>query len=274
MHTRTWLGGVVLVAIASVAAAAPAGRSAPKKARATDLAPLVAQLASANLEEAAKAAGELGAQAEPAAHDALLDALAFGLPSSVAMPAIAALAKHPAPPDVAALRRYANHRNPGVRGSTLGVLALYPDPAAHALVVAGLHDSVGIVRAAACGAAAQGHIREAVDTLFALLARGEEPAARALAQLADADLARKIGDQLGKVPDASLALSLGALLKRGDFGPDAARVEVVRALAKIADPAAISALTDYIDATPKNPPRQSRSEAEKIVTARLGGGDK
>lgn len=271
MHTRTWLGAVVIAAVAHLAAAAPAPKQV-KKARGIDLAPVVAQLASANLEEAAKAADTLGAQAEPAAHDALLDALAFGLPADVAIPAIHALAQHPAPPDVPALRRYAEHRNPAVRGSALGALALYPDPAAHALVIAGMHDPVGIVRAAACGAASQGHVREALDTLFALLARGEEPAARALAQMADAELARRIGDQLGKVPDATLALALGALLKRSDFGPDAARVEVVHALAKITDSSATSALTDYIDATPKNPPRQSRAEAEKIVTARLGGG--
>ncbi len=284
MHTRTWLGGVVLAVLASAASAAPkdapkaqpAKRDAKKDAKKgkLDLAPLAAQLASANAEEAAKAAEALGNEADPTAHDALLDALAFGLPGAVAVPAIQALAKHPAPPDVPALRRYANHRNPAVRGSVLGTLALYPDPAAHALVIAGMHDPVGIVRGAACSAAAAGRVRESVDTLFALLARGEEPAARALAQLADADLARKIGDQLGKVPDASLSLALGTLLKRADFGPDAARVEVVRALAKISDASATAALTDYIDATPKNPPRQSRQEAEKIVTARLGGGGK
>jgi HEAT repeat protein len=158
-----------------------------------------------------------------------------------------------------------------VRGAAFAALALYPDPAAHAAVVAGLHDPAGIVRAAAAAAAAQGHVRESVDTLFALLAKGEEPAARALAQMADGDLARKIGDQLGKVPDAMLSLSLGILLRRADFGPDTARVDVVHALAKISDQSATSALTDYIDATPKNPPRQSRTEAQKIVEARVGG---
>ncbi len=48
-------------------------------------------------------------------------------------------------------------------------------------------------------------MREAIEPLFALLARGEDASARALAELADADLARKIGDRLGKVPDAQLA---------------------------------------------------------------------
>jgi HEAT repeat protein len=115
-------------------------------------------------------------------------------------------------------------------------------------------------------------VREAQPALFELLERGEESAARALAQLADPDLARKIGDELGKVPDKTLAICLGAILKRSDFGPDPARVEVVRALAKITDAAAVTALTDYIDATPKNPVRPSRNEAEKIVEARVGGG--
>ena len=149
-----------------------------------------------------------------------------------------------------------------MRGFVFAALAMYPDPIAHAAVVAGLHDAVGIVRGAAASAAAKGHVREAIDALFELLARGEEPAARALAAMADPELARRIGDQLGKVPDASLALCLGLVLKRADFGPDPARVDLVRAIAKIADPAAVTALTDYLDATPKNPPRPSRAEAQ------------
>jgi hypothetical protein len=92
--------------------------------------------------------------------------------------------------------------------------------------------------------------------------------------MADPELARKIAEQLGQVPDASLALCLGLVLKRADFGPDPARVDIVRAIAKIQDPAAITALTEYIDGTPKNPPRPSRHEAEMVVSARLDGGAK
>jgi len=294
MEIRTWLWGLVVVSSTALAQPAPkqpapaaappaagkpapapkpaAGKQAGKKGPKVDLTPLVTQLASANPEDAAKAAELLGASTEPSAHDALLDALAFGMPSPVALSTIPALAQHPAPPDVIALKRYAGHHNPAVRGAALGALAKYPDPAAHTIVVEGLHDPVGIVRAAAAGAAAQGHVREAVETLFVLLGKGEEPAARALAQMADGDLARKLGDQLGKVPDPMLALSLGILLRRADFGPDTARVDVVRALAKINDQSATKALTDYLDATPKNPPRQSRAEAQKIVEARVGGG--
>lgn len=226
------------------------------------------------IEEAAKAADELGASADPAAHDALLDALAWGLPPAVAVNAIAALGQHPAPPDVAALKRYAGHHNQSVRSAAFAVLAMYPSPEAHQIVLGGLHDAAGNVRGAAAAAAAKGHIREAIEPLFALLARGEEPASRALAAMADADLARKIGDQFGKVPDAALAQCMGLILKRADFGPDDARVEIVRALGKIQDSAALNALSDYVDATPKNPPRQSREEAAKMVEARLGGGAK
>jgi len=255
--------------------AAPAKGVAKGKAPAkSDVAPLIAALGGTGVEEAAKAADALGASADPAAHDALLDALAWGLPPAVAVNAIQALGQHPAPPDVPALKRYAGHHNPSVRSAAFGVLAMYPSPEAHQLVIAGLHDATGIVRGAAAAAAAKGHIREAIEPLFALLARGEEPASRALAAMADADLARKIGDEFGKVPDAALAQCMGLILKRADFGPDDARVEIVRALGKIQDAAALAALGDYVDATPKNPPRQSREEAQKMIEARVGGGAK
>jgi hypothetical protein len=271
MTTRTWFVVGVVCALAGAAGAGPVAK-APPPARPDKLAPWIADLNGADGDRAVKAADELGAAAEPAAHDALLDALAFGLPAEPAAAALAALAKHPAPPDVSALRRYASHHNAAVRSAALGVLALYPDPVAHAAVVGGLHDTVAPVRGAAAAAAAKGHVREALDPLFALLARGEEPAARALAQLADPELARKIGDQLGRSPDPVLAVCLGAILKRADFGPEPARVDVVRTLGKITDPAAVTALAEYVDATPKNPARQSRAEAKKIVEARSGGG--
>jgi HEAT repeat protein len=280
MRTRTWLVVGVSLALGGAAAGqpAPAKKAAPRAAKAkavkVDVAALVKALASPQAEEAAKAADELGRSAEPAAHDALLDALAWGLSPAVAENAIAALGQHPAPPDVAALRRYAGHHNPSVRGAALAALAMYPDPAAHKLVIAGLHDEAGSVRGAAAMAAAKGHIKEAIDPMFDLLARSEEPAAKALAQMADADLVRRIGDQLGKVPDPILAECLGLVLKRTDFGPDTVRVEVVRALGKIQDQAALGALSDYVDATPKNPVRPSREEAQKMVEARLGGGAK
>lgn len=277
-----WLWVGLAIAVATPAMAQPAAPAAPArkvraskapkaKPAATIAAADLAALSGANVEAAAKAAEALGAMALPAAHDALLDALALGLAPAVAVPAITAVSAHPAPNDVVALVRYARHLHPAVRSAALAALALYPSPVAQAVVVAGLRDQVGMVRGAAAAAAARGRIRAAVEPLFVLLARGEEPAGRALAALADADLARKIAEQLGKVPDATLAVTLGAVLKRPDL-VDPVRVEVVRAIGKIQDPAAITALTGYLDATPKTPPRTSRQEAAMIVEARVGGG--
>jgi HEAT repeat protein len=268
-------------ATAQPAKKAPAGKGAPaakpapaKKGKASALAPAIAALNGANLEAAVKAAETLGASKDPAAHDALLDGLAMGLPPTVAIVAVGALVAHPAPPDVVALKRYAGHRNPMVRSAALTALASYPDPVARKALVAGLRDMTGAVRGAAAAAAAKAKVRDAIEPLFELLARGEDSAAKALAAMADVDLARRIGELFGKVPDVILVQTLGMVLKRKDFGPDPARVELVRAIGKIQDPAALTALSDYVDATPKNPPRPSRQEAQKMVEARLGGGDK
>lgn len=280
----------LLVALSTSAAAQPAElppppapkapkapKPAPKKAppkggkKVVDLAPDIAALGGADLDAAVKATEALGASELPAAHDALLDALAFGLPPRVAIAAFSALTQHPAPTDVAALKRYAGYHTPAVRASALAALSSYPDPVARASIVAALHDSAGLVRSAAAGAAAKGRVRDAVEPMLKLLGKGEESSARALAAIADTDLARKLADHYGKVPDASLALSLGLILKRSDFGPDPARVEIVRAMAKIQDPSAITQLKEYMDAVPKNPPRPSRQEAQMVVEARGGG---
>lgn len=265
-------------ALSGSLAAQPAAqpKKAPKKAAKVepkvDLAPTIAALSGANNEAAIKAAETLGASTDAAAHEALLDALAFGLPPQVAVAAIGALGMHPAPPDVVALVRYASHHNPTVRGAALVALASYPAPAARKALLAGLRDMTASVRAAAAGAAAKGRVREALDPLFELLARNEDYAAKALAAMADVELARRIGEQHGKVPEPILAMTLGLVLNRPDFGPDAARVDLVRSLGKLQDPTALAALTDYLDATPKTPPRESRAEAQKMVEARLGGG--
>jgi HEAT repeat protein len=285
MKTRTWLVVGLSLALGGSAAAqpapaatkkAPAARPPAKKgakaAPKVDLSPTITALASASVDDAVKAAETLGASTDPAAHEALLDALAFGLPASVAIAAIQALALRPAPPDVVSLRRYAGHQNRSVRAAAYTALALYPSPAAQQVLLAGLRDLDGGVRAAAAAAAAKGHVRDSVPPLLELLARNEEAAAKALAAMADAELARKLADQLGKLPDAILAQTLGMVLRRADFGPDPARVELVRAIGKIQDAAAVGALTEYLDATPKNPPRPSRVEAQKTVEALLGGG--
>ena len=267
--TMTRSALIVLLAVVGAAIAAPANKpKQPKKP--ADITADVAALAGPDIERAAHAATTLGTYELSEAHAALLDALAIGLAPPVALPALAAVAQHPVAADVAALKRYAGHHTPSVRSAALGALAGYSDPAARAAIVAGLHDNAGAVRAAAATAAANGRIREAADTLLLLLGKREDSAIRAVAQLADPDLARTIADRFGRLPDASLALCLGLILRRGDFGPDPARVEIVRALATIQDPVAIAQLSQYVDETPNNPRRPSRIEAEMVVGARRG----
>jgi hypothetical protein len=127
------------------------------------------------------------------------------------------------------------------------------------------------VRAAAAKGAGEGRAKATAKALMALLVKGDKPAAAALAAFADADLARQIGEQLGVVPDDLLAECLGLILLRSDFKPDTARVEVVRAIAKIKGEVATQALRTYVDETPEKPPRQSRKEAVSLIDEREGG---
>lgn len=268
-----WVGLAIAIAGSSTSATGQPAKKGPAKGAVKKVdvsAESIATLGGADLEAAAKAAELLGASTQPAAHEALLDALSLGLPAAVGVPAINALVLHPAPPDVLALRRYAGHANPSVRSAAINALASYPAPTAQGAVAAGLRDPVGSVRNASATAAGRARIKVAIEPMLLLLAKGEEASARGLAQLADPDLSRRIADQLGKVPDATLVVALGAMLKRPDFGPDAVKVEIVRAIGKIQDPSAVNALTDYIDATPKTPVRTSRQEAMLIVEARMG----
>jgi HEAT repeat protein len=247
-----------------------AGTSKPKVVKA-DVAALVAVLNGADSDAAANAMTQLGAMDSPSAHDAILDGLAFGPNPSVVIAALPALMMHPSPADTAVLIRYARYRGVKVRVAAINALAGYPDPQAKQALVRGLRDSQPTVRAAAAAAIGKARVRDAVPALEILLERGDLAAASALGQMADVEMARTISDKLGQVPDDALATCLGAMLKRDDFGPDTARVQVVTAIGKISSNDAITVLTDYIESTPKNPPRPSRKEAEAIVEARLGG---
>ncbi|HEY4178469.1 MAG TPA: HEAT repeat domain-containing protein [Kofleriaceae bacterium] len=230
----------------------------------------ISALSGADLELAAKSAETLGANPGAAAKDALLEALALGLPPEVAAPAIRALALHPESLDVPTLVHYANHLNPSVRDAAITALGAYTQKEAQDKIIERIGDSVQIVRATASMTAAKAKIKAAIEPMMVLLARGEEGPAHALAAMADPDLARKIAEQLGKVPDATLAMCLGEILVRADFGPDTARVEVVRAIGKIQDPSAVHALVDYLNATPKTDKSTAHTEAQGIVTARGG----
>lgn len=271
MNVSRWLGIATAIAIGGLAfAQTPPQKASPKsKATKEQVAAWIAALSGTDLEAAARAAVSLGETGSPLAHEALLDALAMGPPPAVSGPALLAVAMAPAPGDVASLLRYANHRQWPVRGIALRALAAYPDPAAKRRIVAGLRDPNGEVRREAANAAAAGRVRDAIEPLFALLAKGEAPAARALAGLADADLAYKIADQHGKAPDAVVVLALLEIMKRTDV-PDPLRSSLVGALAKIGGPLALDALRDYVTTAPKQ--RKSTRDAEAQLANAAGGG--
>jgi HEAT repeat protein len=266
----------VLVHGGLLAPTADAAWSAPRRtarpvAPTVDVAPLRAALVGADLDAAGRAATALGELADPAAHEVLVDALATGLHPRVAAVALAAVAARPAPGDPLVLRLYAVHRNPEARAAALiGLGAHGGDAEGRALMLTALGDQEPSVRTAAARGAAAARLTAAAPRLLALLARGDAGAGPALAALADADLARRIAELLGRAPDPLLAQCLGALLRRPDFGPDPARVQVVRALAKVPGPEAITALTDYVEAVPATPARASRREAEQALEVRGG----
>jgi HEAT repeat protein len=258
-------------AVAQPAPAAKTAKAKPAPKGKVDIAAASAALVGADVAAAAKAADDLGSLDAAAAHDALLNGLAAGLPAGVAQAALTAVALHPGPADVATLSVYAGHRNPAVRAAALAALSPYPAPGARATLLASLGDATASVRAAAIDALVRAKSKAGLDRMLVLLGKGDAAAIDGLAALADVDTARVLGEQIGKLDDGALAACLGKILLRADFGPDDARVQVVAALGKITLAESTDALAEYVAKTPAKPPRQSRKEAELLLDARNGG---
>ncbi|MBZ0236004.1 MAG: HEAT repeat domain-containing protein [Deltaproteobacteria bacterium] len=258
---------LVIGAFAATAAAQPRGPKKPKKVK-VDVAALKVAFLGGDAEKSKAAAVELGKTDDAAAHAVLLDGLGTGLHPDVAAAALTSLAASPRPGDLTTLGRYVRARNTAVRVAAVRALGGHTD--AGPTILAALRDHEESVRAAAAEAVVARKPKGAAEPLLALLDKGELPAAKALAAIADADMARVIGEHIGTAPDGALAVCLGAILVRPDFANEAARVQVVRTLAKLAGPEAITALGDYVDATPATPVKQSRREAEAALKQKLG----
>jgi hypothetical protein len=231
-----------------------------------------ADLMSADEERAATAAMRLKGMKGPGTTDALLDALALGVPPNVARAALDALAEHHEKETVDTLVRYAQHRNPEVRAKALYALGFLDDARARAAILRGLGDAELDVRDAAGRAAVVRKELSAVKPLLVLLKKGDGPAVAALAAIANADVARQVAELAGEAPDALVAQCLGAMLLRKDLGPEQAYVEIVRTLGRIPGNDAVVALTTFIGAVPETPPRPSRKEAQTIYEHKLSGG--
>lgn len=233
-----------------------------------DVASLQKELRGVDDDAAVEAAKKLGASTEPKAVDALVEALGDGAPPKVAAAMVTALGARKDARATALLLTYAHHRAPEVRKAVMGALAPCKDARATAALLAALGDSDAEVRAAAAAAVAQRRERAAEGRLIKLMEHRDPSAAVALAAIATPELAHRLSEMIGQVPDAILCTALGEMLKRADFGPDPIRVEVVRTLSKVPGVDSTAVLVEYVAATERDKARPSRQEAMKVVDER------
>jgi HEAT repeat protein len=219
-------------------------------------------------DKAAEAARALGESSDPKALEALLDGLAVGAEPAVQAAMLGALAGKKDARAVDVLRHFARNRNPELRKKALVALASLADARAVAPLAEALSDPVEEVRAAAAKALGDRRERSAEPRLIKLFKHHDAAAGTALAQLATPELAHRLTEMQGEVPDALLCNTIGDILKRGDFGPEPIRVELVRALSKVPGMDSTTVLVEYVAATEKDKQRPSRIEAQKLVEQR------
>jgi HEAT repeat protein len=250
-----------------VHAAAPASPAPPPTVVTPEL---VAELEGNDEPRAIAAARKLGDGGDAAAVGALVDALAHGAAPKVAAAMARALSGKNDGRAVAMLERYARHRAPEVRQAALTALAALPAGDRRALValLAALGDSDPEVRAHAAKLIGDRREHATEDRLVKLLEHRDAAAAGALAAIGTPELAHRLGEMVGSVPDPIVCTALGDMLKRADFGPEPIRVEIVRTLGKVPGADSTTALVEYVAATEGDKARPSRLEAQKIIDER------
>lgn len=233
-----------------------------------DTAGLTKDLGDVDEARAIDAANALGKSTDGKALEALVAALDAGTTPKVAVALLAALGTKKDTRGVVMMVQYAHHRAPEVRRAALAALALINDKRATAALLEGLGDSDAEVRAAAAKGVGDRRDRGAEERLIKLMEHRDASAATALAAIATPQLAHRLSEMLGQVPDPILCTALGEMLKRGDFGPEPIRVEVVRTLAKVPGVDSTAVLVEYVASTERDKNRPSRLEAQKIVDDR------
>ena len=233
-----------------------------------DTASLTRDLADTDEARAIDAAAQLGKSTDPKALEALVAALDAGTTPKVAVAECAALGGKKDVRALPILLQYARHRASEVRKAALAALAQLDDKRAAAALSAALGDSDAEVRAAAARGIADRRDKTAEDRLIKLMEHRDASAATALAAIATPQLAHRLSEMLGSVPDPILCTALGEMLKRADFGPEPIRVEVVHTLAKVPGVDSTAVLVEYVASTEKDKNRPSRLEAQKIVDDR------
>jgi len=217
--------------------------------------------------DAAQKLGALGAT-NPKAVDALLDALALGASPRVQAAILGALGGRKDPRAVDVLVHYTKNRNVEVRKKAVAALAELPGDRAVPTLVAALSDPSEEVRAVAAGALGKRKDKSSTDKLLKLMEKKDAAAATALGAVGTPELARKMAEMIGAVPDGLLATALGEMIKRPDFGPDPVKLDVVKTLSKIPGIDSTTALIEYVARTEKDKALPSRVEAQKIVDQR------
>jgi HEAT repeat protein len=233
-----------------------------------DTASLTKDLGDTDEQRAVDAAAALGKSSDPKALEALVAGLDAGTTPKAAVALCAALGAKKDARAIPVLLQYAHHRAPEVRKAALGALAAINDKRATAALTAALGDSDAEVRAAAARGIADRRDKTAEDRLIKLMEHRDASAAGALAAIATPQLAHRLSEMLGSVPDPILCTALGEMLKRADFGPEPIRVEVVRTLSKVPGVDSTAVLVEYVAATERDKNRPSRLEAQKIVDER------
>jgi len=233
-----------------------------------DTASLAKDLGDTDEARAIDAAAALGKSSDPKALEALVSALDDGTTPKAAAAVCAALGAKKDVRAVVILTQYAHHRAPEVRKAALAALAQINDPRAAAALSAGLGDSDAEVRAAAAKGIAERRDKSAEDRLVKLMEHRDASAATALAAIATPQLAHRLSEMLGSVPDPILCTALGEMLERADFGPEPIRVEIVHTLAKVPGVDSTAVLVEYVASTERDKNRPSRLEAQKIVDER------
>jgi HEAT repeat protein len=263
------LGAVLVLALLSQAAWAKAVSQKTLPAAPMEPLPVLKQqLMGSDDDKALDAARKLADSGDGKALDALLDALALGAPPKRAADILSALSGKKDARTVDVLKHFARNRNPELRKKALVALGTVPDGRAVGPLMAALSDEVEEVRAAAANALGQRREKGSVERMVLLFKRRDTAAAMALGQLGTPELAHRIAEMLGEVPDAQFCTALGEMLKRPDFGPEPIRVELVKALAKVPGIDSTTVLVEYVAATERDKQRPSRLEAQKIVDQR------
>jgi len=278
--------------------------SQPLAAPVVDEATLIARLRSTTESEAVAAARKLGETNTPTAQAALLDALSIGVSPKVAAAALSSLSSLRSADALPVLELYTHHRNPDLRKRAVqGLVALVVAPEGNETpakppvgkklakpvtvkpgvaheelapkivpqLIAALSDGSSDVRQVAAEALGQRREKSAEPALIKLLQRKDTAAPEALGLIGGPDTARALGEMIGTVPNYLLTTTLGALLRRSDFGPEPVRTEVVKMLGKMPGDQPVDFLSDYVKATDtdkESKARPSRAEAQKIIEQR------